>query len=101
MLNTTKDFDTWMAEFGPRNTDEAIALSKVVDGAEIAAPYIGSQADTGWGWFIRRQGDVFRLNLTALGRREGFKKFVWYYLTGARPFIKWQPKGLEVFFADA
>ena len=95
-MSCTKDFDLWMAEYGPQDCDELLSLEKVVDGFARSGCYSGAQAHTGGGWHIRRDG-LQALNLTPKLRRAAFKKMLWYYRSGELAWHQHPPVGLEAF----
>jgi hypothetical protein len=95
-MSCTKDFDLWMAEFGPQDFDELLNLEKVVAGTGRSGCYSGSQAHTGGGWHIRRDHQQ-ALNLTPKLRRAAFKQMLWYYRSGKLKWHHHQPVGLEAF----
>ena len=97
-MSCTKDFDLWMAEFGPQDFDELLSLEKVVAGTSRSGCYSGSQAHTGGGWHIRREHQQ-ALNLTPKLRRAAFKQMLWHYRTGRLAWHSHAPMGLEAFVA--
>lgn len=93
----TIDFDGWMATNGPCDLLEANQLDSVIDCPRRAGPYTSERGKNG-GLFIRRgKGTILRLSAPSV--KTGFKKFVWYYRSGYRPWNKPQAsETLERFF---
>jgi len=90
------DFDAWDDEFGPRNKQEALALTAVVGGATRVGCYSGESSSNGKAWLISREGQR-RLRLQGSGPKQGFRKFVWLYTIGKREWRK-APRTLEHLF---
>lgn len=99
-MTCSKDFDSWLSEFGPKDTAELASLKNVVLGEPFASPYSGFVPRGGDGWFIRRDKNQ-PLNLSSDSARKGFLQLLWYYQTGRKPFHRHRrPPTLEAFFED-